>query len=424
MKPLSFLLFFLVLLAGCTKEEPAVVVEEPPVVVSPDIREATYDYDFFAVENVMESLLTDYQNAYEFTQDPVAYGYGGVYELSQFHLALIVHDEANGNVPAVLVYRPAGSDFAPAAELASVVAQAEDGSSWIRQEDAELSRRMAGALQNIGGEIARYSEDETDFLVFRVERDRLLNIDRSFRTRQIAYFVYWGYLLYPRQTMERPGSSQENVRASIPENYPADPESFSLIGAGVKLGEDLLYAAEPVDWERALAMQYVILDRLRAADSSLQNYIDEYYLYYAWLEGAAQFAHQTITLGTGLYDRNDLVLREQVSYEAFTRDVTAVIDTDNTVMFINGFRRNGRYYTVARTSFYELGSTTFRILEGLGEDPFAAMTTGRNPYELLDDYITNNQIVIDEEATLADIKASIDWEASMALMADYIAYFN
>lgn len=421
MQHLPFLVFALLILCGCTKDDEN---NDPVGPFSPDIREATYNYDFFSIESEAGPLLIDYRNAYEFTQNPVAYGGGATYQLDQFHLALIIHDETGGNVPAVFVYRPAGSNFASAADLTSVVVQAEDGSSWIRQEDAALSRRMIGALQSPRSTFAPYTENGTDFVVIRFDRERLRNLDRSSRTRWISFFVHEGFHLYPQRAMARPGNSQSGIRSNIPADYPADPESFSLIGAGVQLGENLLYPTGPVDWERALAMQYVLLDRLREADTTGQLYIDEYYLLYAWLEGAAQFVDETITRGTGLYDRDDSFTRGQVSYAAFLSSVENTVLTGNSTVIVNGVPQTRRYNAVVGSTFYELGSTTFRILEGLGEDPFAAIASGRNPYELLDDYITDNEIAIDEEAALADIKASVDWEASLELMSDYIAVFE
>jgi len=412
------LLWAIALLAftSCKKDEPALPI-------SMDIMEATYNYDFDDIEPEAFPVFDDYVKAYVHTMDPAEYDCGDTYRLDRFHLVLVIHDEAAGNVPATFVFRPAGSSFTTG-QAVPIASPAADGGNWYRQRDAALSRRMVAALQTSRSRFAPYAEGGTDFLVIRYDREWLRQLTRASRTRWAAFFVHEGFHLFAQRAMTRPANSQGGLRFNLPEDYPADPESFSLIAAGVQLNENLVYNEGPTDWDRTLAMQYVLLDRLRAADTTGQNYIDEYYLSYAWLEGGAEFIEQKITLGSGIYRLDDAATREQISYDFFQRTIRRTISMGTTTVTVNGVPRETRYQQVGDRTFYQIGAATFRILEGLGEDPMAQMQRGLNPYELLDDYVRANNVVIDEAEALADIKALIDWEESLELMEDYIAVFE
>lgn len=392
--------------------------------INPDIMEATYNYNFGEIEREAFPVLFDYVEAYEHTMDPTVYDCGDTYRLDRFHLALIVHDDVAGNVPAAFLFRPAGSPANAVGEPVPTTSPAADGANWYRQSDSGLSRRMVSALQTSLSRFAPYSEDGVDYLVIRFDRQWLRELTRASRTRWAAFFVHEGFHMFPQREMPRPNNRQSGIRSNPPADYPADPQSFSLIAAGIQLNENLLYGDDPVDWQRTLAMQYVLFDRLLAADTTGQEYIDGFYLYYAWVEGGAEFVDEKITLGAGIYDLADANTRIQVSYDNFREQVQRTIQTGNSTVIVNGVRQERRYQAVVGRSFYQIGAATFRILEGLGEAPLVEMARGQNPYQLLDDYIRANNVVIDETVALEDLKALIDWEESLELMEEYIDVFE
>ncbi len=397
---------------------------EPLRIISDDINEATYSYAFEDLEQEASALLSDYIEAYTHTLDPTEYACGDTYKLDRFHLALVVHDEANGNVPAVFLFHPAGSPLSSNGEAVPTVAAAADGAAWYRQRDRRATQRMLSALQTPRSRFAPYTENGIDYLVIRFDREALRSLDRANRTRWTAFFVHEGFHLFAQRNMPRPNRRHSGIRRSIPVDYPADPESFSLIAAGIQLNENTLYASEPVDWEQTLALQYVLWDRLRNADTTGLEYVDGFYLFYAWLEGGAEFIDQKITRGAGIYSFANSDTRAQVAYSTFVSNVEQTVLTGNSTVITNGEEREARYAAVLRGSYYQLGALTFRILEGLGEDPLAQMARGRNPYQLLDDYLRANDLTIDEDVALADLKSLINWNNSLALMEDYIAVFD
>jgi len=174
-----------------------------------------------------------------------------------------------------------------------------------------------------------------------------------------------------------------------------------------------------------MKMYYILFKKLRELDTSGKNYIDGYYLFECWLEGSAEFTEYNMILASGLMDSNIPEIHYDNSYQEFKDLITEEIDAGVTPTIIyNGQERTAYYGMAVEVTYYKLGSATLFILDKLGVDVYSKLKIGKNPYQMLQEYIDTHNITIDEEAEFNNLKSQINWQENTTMMQNYIDLFN
>ena len=405
-----FTLLILTLIYNCTTDDKSNKDDD----VSLDSR-FTYNFNFEEKDNQYKSIVEEYLKSYEFTVNSNDWKYDNIYKLNRFHLVLF--DMVSNNVDAMYMVVPGESNYT--GDVSDVLATSfspSDDAKVIRLKDKELVDRMLSGVHP-NQSFSKYSENGIDYL-FIIDRGPDDSITFPTMESLIGYYMHEGYHLFPQKNFLVPDRIEGFGRFQIPEDYPADNVSFSLIAAGYQLFENLLFE-DNIDYEAYMKMNYVLFKKLRELDTTGKGYIDGYYLYFAAIEGSAQFMETAINLGSGVLDKEDDLIRSSMSYQGFIDGIQEDIDENNTTLIINGVVTESRYGTLL-LSFYKLGANVLFILDHLGVDVMAENSAGKNPYEMLQEYIDTNNITINEEEVLDDLKSEIDWNTTMELMEDYI----
>jgi len=242
--------------------------------------------------------------------------------------------------------------------------------------------------------------------------------------REVGFFTHEGFHQTAQLEFTQPANSLASIRFNLPADYPADTVSFSLIASGIKMYENILFD-NIQNAEDYVKMYYVLFKKLKDLDNSGKNYIDDFYLFECWLEGSAEFSEYTMNFGSGIMDGSIPEIRYDNSYQEFVDLAKKEIDAGvpPTVIY-NGEERVVYYAHLVEITYYKLGSAPLFLLDKLGVDVMGKLKSGKNPYQMLEEYIMANNISIDEDATYQELKAQVNWEETKAMMQDYIDLFN
>lgn len=403
------LLFFII---TCSKDEIESIPEPLPI-----ITETTYLLNFLVADAKFKPVLDAYVTAYEYVVNSGQWKYKSNYSLDIFHLLLFSYDNKVNNVDAMYMVVPHNSNYA--GDLSDVVQTTPtptDDTKVIRFRDVELAREIVTKPPQTGS-FGSFSKDGENYLFFIIDKYKYgSEMSQFFIQQAVGFYIHEGFHLFPQPDFTKPNAEHRGLRFKLPEDYPADSISFSLIGAGMKLYELIIFEDDP-DWSKHLKMLYVIFKKLKELDNSGKNYIDGYYLYYAWVEGVPKFVENHINKEIGLFDNTAF---NYSSFEKFQKYIQYNIDSKNTSVIVNGEERVARYFAVAEYTYYHLGASSLFILDNLGEDVITQISSGLNPYQMLQQYIDDKNISIDEASIYKDVKALIDWEATKTMMQDYI----
>jgi len=424
MKKSNLIIVYLMLITAflaCRKDE--VII--PPDTIDDEYSSASFDFKFADVDPKINPIFNGYIKTYETTVNQGGWSYNNYYSLKELNIVIFAYDKDAKNYDAVYMVVPPNGDYSgDVSDVLQTSNTASDGTKIIRVNDKEFLKKLIKARLS-GSTFGTSTVDDVDYLYFFYEKD---NYDKELVPldimREVGFFVHEGFHQTAQLEFDRPSDNLSSIRFNLPADYPADSVSFSLIAAGIKMYENILFEdiQNPDDYVK---MYYVLFKKLRELDNSGKDYIDKFYLYECWLEGGAEFTEYTMNLNSGIMDGSIPAIRYDNSFQEFI-DLTQVeVDAGvpPTVTY-NGEERVLYYAHIVETTYYKLGSATLFLLDKLGVDVFDPMKSGKNPYQMLDEYITANNITIDEEATLHDVKSQINWEETKTIMQNYIDLFN
>lgn len=371
--------------------------------------------DFTETDPHFVPILNAYAETYNFAVN--TWKYRDHYNLSDFNLILIA-GQSKDSLKSAYMYVSSKTNYkGDTSNTVSIENSLTNGSKAIRMNDSELLNNAVKDLQE--GQIFTRFENN---LVFLFDKDFYSAFKEIGYADTIDFIVHEGYHLFPQNNFVSPPDKHAELRFDILEDYPHDLESFTLIMAGVKLAELAYQETNPEQLTEYLKMQYVIFKELVNNDTTRKDYISDYYLYYCWTEGAPTFVGIDLTANRSFYFENQdryRSLSESLKYEinnAIDKNITSIVVNDEEIIT--------RYPAIVDSSFYTLGFLPFVTLDKLGEtDVFEQTKNGKGPLQLLEDYIEQHSIVIDEDEVLQTIKNDIpgfNWENEQSLMERYI----
>jgi len=382
---------------------------------APTAHQTTYDFDFQSVDPLMKPLLEGYLSAYNYTVSSSDWAYRDIYTLSNFATVILVKEGAT--IKAAYMLLPPNTPYAGNdTDRFKTDGSAADGAVYLRLSEEPFIQALLNRLTG-GGSFGRYRAKGADYLYFVLDPARYAGADSFTIAQDVSFFAHEGFHLFPQEGFDTPTSLAQDIRFNLPDDYPADEVSFSLISAGVKLAEQVMAEDDPAKLLDLLKMQYVLFKKLLELDSSGKNYVRDYYLFQCWLEGGAEFAGKEIIKGAGLYGP---ISKFSDSYENFQAAIRRDVEEGNTNTNINGVEQLSRYDTAVDSSSYTLGYSTLAILEKLGVDSMSQLAEGLNPYEMLEAYVIDHTVDIDEAETFETLKSLVDWDAQKELMRTYI----
>ncbi|RUA32032.1 MAG: hypothetical protein DSY76_00845 [Bacteroidetes bacterium] len=407
--------------SACKKDE--VVI--PPEPIKDVYTNASFNYNFSDVDPKINPIFNGYIKTYESAVNQAKWQYNNYYSLKNLNTIIFAYDRDANNFDAVyMIVPPNGKYTGDLSDEYQTSNTASDGTKIIRVNDKAFLKDLINARLS-GSSFGKAKVKDVDYLYFFFDKKRY---DKTLKPldimREVGFFTHEGFHLTTQLGFKRPSNSLESIRFNLPSDYPADSVSFSLIASGIKMYESILFD-NIQNTEDYVKMYYVLFKKLKAQDNSGKNYIDNYYLYECWLEGSAEFTEYSMNIGSGVMDGSIPEIRYDNSYQEFVdltkKEIAAGVPP--TVIY-NGKERVVYYAQLVEITYYKLGSAPLFLLDKLGVDVYAKLKAGKNPYQMLEEYITANNISVDEEATYEELKSQINWEDTKDMMQDYIELFN
>ncbi len=424
MKKTHLIILFSILVSiffSCKKKE--VII--PPDPITDEYTNASFNFNFEDVDPKINPIFNGYIQTYESAVNQGGWQYNNYYSLKNLNIIIFAYDSDDTNFDAVyMIVPPNGNYTGDVSNVYPTSNTASDGTKIIRVNDVAFLKDVINARLS-GSSFGTSTVNNVDYLYFFYDKE---NYDTELAPldimRAVGFFTHEGFHQTAQLGFSQPANSQASIRFNLPADYPADTISFSLIAVGIKMYEDILFE-DIQNNEDYMKRYYVLFKKLRELDDSDANYIDNFYLFECWLEGGAEYPEYAMNLNSGIMDGTIPEIRYDNSYQEFVDIVTEEIDAGvvPTVIY-NGQERTVYYGHVVETTYYKLGSATLFLLDRLGVDVMDKLKSGKNPYQMLDDYITANNIAIDEDATFQELKEQVNWEETKTMMQNYIELFN
>ncbi len=391
--------------------------------VQDDYHNAGLEYKFDSLDAKLKPILDNYLLSYDYSTKPGAWAYQKYYSLDNFNLILLVFDNSKKNMDGVYLVSKADANFG--LNLADVqgLSQTVTRARAYRLLDKAFVKRLIKSRKE-SGDFGLYSEGKQKYMYFFEDKSFFERELSAFDINQeVGYFAHEGFHFTSQNKFKRPKHISGSFRFSLPDDYPADPSSFSLIAAGFKLYEDILFD-ENIDLTKYAKFYDVLFKKLLELDHSGKDYINDFFLFETWLEGSAEFVESKINIGSGVFDKTDELIQYVNSYQRFVDGVDGAIKRGVTSSYVNNVETIVRYGDVLDSSYYNLGSGCLFVLDGLGVDVMSELKKGLTPYQILENYLEDNRISFDEEAVYNELKQKIDWQASLERMKSYIELFK
>jgi len=412
---------FILLFSSCRKEE--III--PPDPIEDEYSNATFNFDFDEVDSKMMPIFNAYIKTYESAVNQGNWNYNSKYSLKNLNTIIFAYDDVNHNYEATYMINPPNGNYTgDASDELSTSNTASDGTKIIRVNDKAFLKELIKARLS-GSSYGLSTLNGKKYLYFFYDKK---NYDKTLQpldiVRAVGFFIHEGFHLVSQVSFSNPNNEHESIRFNLPSDYPADTASFSLIAAGIQMYEHILFD-NVQNMDDYMKMYYVLFKKLRELDTSGKNYIDGYYLFECWLEGGAEFTEYNMNLASGLMDGGIPEIHYDNSYQEFKDLITEEIDAGVTPTIIyNGIERTAYYGMAVEATYYKLGSATLFILDKLGVDVYSKLKIGENPYQMLQEYIDNHNITIDEEAEFNNLKSQINWQENTTMMKNYLNLFN
>ena len=412
---------FIFLFSSCKKDE--III--PPDPIEDEYSSATFNFNFDEVDPKVMPIFDAYMQTYESAVNQDNWNYNSEYSLKNLNTIIFAYDSDNQNYEAIYMIDPPNGNYTgDDSNVFSTGSTASDGAKIIRIFDTDFLKKLIKARLS-GSSFGTSTVDDVDYLYFFYDKndyDKVLQpLDIM---RAVGFFIHEGFHQTSQMDFTRPNNEHSSIRFNLPADYPADSVSFSLIAAGMKMYEDILFE-DVQNMDDYMKRYYILFKKLKELDTSGKNYIDGYYLFECWLEGSAEFTEYYMNRGSGVMNGDNQEIRYDNSLQEFKDLITDEIDAGvpPTINY-NGQDRVAYYAVAVETTYYKLGSATLFILDNLGVDVYQKLKTGENPYEMLEEYINANNISINENEIYNNLKSQIDWEATKTMMQDYINLFN
>ncbi len=384
---------------------------------------AGLNYSFAQLDPKIKPILDNYAKTYHYAVDSGKWPYKKDYNLEDFILLLLIYNDKNGNIEGVYAAVPAAMKLDDNFEEVPNMAEATTSLRFVHVSDKALIKKLFKTRHD-NSSFGVFNSDAKKYLYFILDKDFFANELSKFSINQeIGFFTHEGFHLIPQAKFKRPNEKYGSLRFNLPPDYPVDETSFSLIAAGMKLYEDVLFK-DDLDLEQYARMYYVLFKKLLEQDHSNKGYIDGFYFFEMWLEGSAEFVESDLNLGSGVFDKNDPIIQYVNSYKKLVDQIDREIDNGPAKSNINGVEKSIKYTELIDDSYYHLGSASLFVLDALGVDVISQLKSGMNQYQMLSKYIQDNQIAIDEEQTYSDLRSQINWSESLARMKKYIKLFE
>ncbi len=414
------LLSVVLLFPKCTPEDTII----PPDPIEDKYSEATFNFNFDELDTKLERTFNAYMQTYESTVVQEKWKYNNEYSLKNLNLILFTYDSDAKNLNAAYaVVTPISGFTGDVSNVVSTSNTASDETKIIRITDEDFLKKLIKARLN-GGDFGISTLNEVDYFYYFLAKNEYNQQEPLDIFRNVGAFIHEGFHQTAQLGYTRPDDELKSIRFNLPSEYPADSVSFSLIAAGIKLYEDILFE-ENVNYSEYAKMYYVLFKKMKELDTTGKNYIDKFYLFECWLEGSAEFTEYNMLLESNLMDKNIPEIRYDNSFQEFKDIITSEIDAGVTPTTIYNGQETIIYYdSVVESTYYKLGSATLFLLDHLEGDIFSKIKVGKNPYEMLEEYINSNNISIDENEIYNNLKSQIDWDETKVMMQNYINLFN
>jgi len=424
MKKINLLILVLAVLfsTGCKKDE--VII--PPDPIKDEYSKATFSLNFDQIDPKIKPIFEAYLQTYDAAIIQGNWSYQDIYSLKDFNTVIFGYDSDNNKFEAAyMIVPPNGAYSGSQSNVLETTNQPSDGTKIIRVTNQAFLKKLIEARLS-EGEFGSSTVDNGKYLYFFFDKS---NYESSPLTplsifRSVGLFIHEGFHVLPQVNFTSPNDEYRSIRFNLPSDYPADSVSFSLIAAGIKIYENILFENNQ-DMIANLKMYDVLFRKLRQLDMTGKNYIDGFYLYECWLEGGAEFPEYKMLQAGGLLDGNVPEIYYDNSFQEFKDKLVAEINSgEPATVSYNGQDVVLYYSLVVETTYYKLGSATLYILDELGVNVMEEVSMGKNPFQMLEDYIADHNITINEEQEFENIKSQINWEEMTSLMQDYIQLYN
>ena len=416
----TLLLLFAGILFSCQKDDP----KPGPVKSTPDKGEQVLkpisgdqkdpDLDFETVDAKALPILEAYLEAYQYGVTDWELKHG--YDLRDFILMFSIGDTEKTKA-AYLVLPPEHGYKGNISDVVETKNKPADGAIVVRMHDPELREAITAS---IGQSI--YGTYDDRYLGYRFSEDFLLQTSLF---SNVDLMIHEGFHFFPQITSYTdPNPNWGQYRFRIPKDYPHDAESFGLMIAGHKIAELAIETTDESQLREYAKMFHVILQRLKANDTSKDKLIENYYLPFQFVEGFTTYITFHNMKGLSFHEKG--TSGRDKPYENFNRAIKRTIDQKRTTVTIstpNGDQTFVTYYSdMVDGSAYSMGAWLYGLLDMLGYDIIKPSKAGVSIDKMYENYLTENNIEVDTTAVLESIKTGLpdfDWEAATEMAREY-----
>ena len=412
----TLLLLFTGILFSCQKDKPGPVdtAQDDDKQIEKPAKEAPKDpdLDFESGDKIALPILDAYLEAYQYAVTDWTLKRG--YDLRDFILMFSIGDTEKTKA-AYLVLPPEHGYKGNISDVVETENKPTDGAFVVRMHDPELRKAIQDELQQ--GDFTDY---KNRYMGFRIPENYFSLLTTS---SIVNFLIHEGFHSFAQaKSYSNPNRRQGDFRFNIPKDYPHDAESFGLMFAGHKIAELAVQTTDRSQLREYAKMFHVILQRLKANDTSKDKLIENYFIPFQWLEGMTSYITYHAIKGLSFYEKGE----EEIPYQTFKANIQAAIDnktTGTTIQDQDGTRTiEAPYDIMADDSAYLMGVWLYGVLDVLGYDIIKPSKAGASIEEMYKDYLTENNIEIDKVAVLESIKTGLpdfDWEAVTEMGKEY-----
>ena len=419
-KAITLLFLFAGILFSCQKDKPGPVdtAKDDDKQVEKPAKEAPKDpdMDFVSMDPKAIPVLNAYLEAYQYAV--TEWKHKENYDLRDFIFFLSVGDSGKSKA-AYLVLPPQHGYKGNISDVVQTEIKPADGAITVRMHDPELRKKIVDAIGQ-----GWYTGYNNRFLAFNVSEQELSNVGIM-----TDIIIHEGFHIFPQsKEYKDPNPAWGAYRFNVPKDYPHDAESFGLMFAGHKIAELAVQSTDRSQLREYAIMFHVILQRLKANDTSKEKLIENYFIPFQWVEGSTSYITHNLIKDRNFYKPNNQVLKP---FETFSTAIKKAIDekiTGVTFSTSAGVQtQEAPYLDVVDSSAYMLGVWFYAVLDLLGHDVFRASKAGKGIDAIYEDYIAQNNVKVDEEAVLESIKTGLpdfDWEAVTETVREYVKLWD
>ena len=384
---------------------------------------ASLEYSFDDLDSKVKPILDNYLLSYNYSTNADSWTYKKYYSLDEFSLLIFVFDKQKKNIDAAYMVMKTNNGFSGDIADMPKISNPTSTAKAVRLLDKGFSKRIINS-RNDSGNFGLYSEHGIKYLYFFVDKDYFDRDLSAFDINQeVGFFAHEGFHLTAQSKFKWPKHKSGSLRFDLPDDYPVDPSSFSLIAAGYKLYENVLFD-DSIDLNHYAKMYDLLFNKLLELDHSGKDYVNEFFFFETWLEGAAEFVELKLNSGSGVFDGSDRIIRYSNSFQRFNDGIDDAIEKGVSTSSINGVEKLVKYTDVLDGSYYKIGAGCLLTLDGLGVDVMAGLKDGLTPYQILEKYLQESNLNFDEDVVYNDLKQEINWQESLAKMKKYIELFD